>query len=262
MNEKSGCPAPCAFCKGRVQDRPQRRAAHPQDWRLAQPSALFAEARDVLRPPWRPDNTASFDEEISLSRFLNRELQSYGLGHGHQRREPRVSPTRQSAIQTLAFNSRRFGYLRNAAAGLRNATQGDQEHAWLVVILQRRPEILGGELWIVVQFTNRRLIVRYARLTFHRHEPAKLKVPPLRRIARYRERSRSGRDDRVWGSGYSCRNLFFLDSDRQHRYDMESAVSYLRMAARRSLCETLTRRCTPRTPSVPETGTQCAICNA
>src|SRR5579864_1514290 len=83
---------------------------------------------------------------------------------------PGNKPTRQSAIQTLAFNSCGFGHLGDAAAGLRNTTQGDQEHAGLIVILQRRPEILRRELWIVAQFTRRGLIVRYARLAFHNRE--------------------------------------------------------------------------------------------
>jgi len=54
--------------------------------------------------------------------------------------------------------------LGEAAASLRNTTQGDQERARLIILLQRRPEILNRELWMVARFTNRGLIVRYARL--------------------------------------------------------------------------------------------------
>src|SRR5258708_27204829 len=42
-----------------------------------------------------------------------------------------------------------------------------------------------------------RFIVRRFSLTYKSHRPAKLKVPPLREIARYRVRSRSSRDDRA-----------------------------------------------------------------
>ena len=49
-----------------------------------------------------------------LSRMLNREPQPYGLSHRDQRGEPGVSTTRQSAIQTLAFNARSFGHLGDA----------------------------------------------------------------------------------------------------------------------------------------------------
>ena len=67
--------------------------------------------------------------------------------------------TRQGATQTLAFNSRSFGHLGDAAAGLRNTTPGDQEHAWLIILLQRRPQILSRELRMVAPFANCGLII-------------------------------------------------------------------------------------------------------
>jgi len=79
-------------------------------------------------------------------RSFNRKFQPYGLSHSDQRRQPRVSPRRQGAIQALALNPGGFGHLGNAASGFRNTTQRDQKHGGLFGVFQRRLQVLGNNL--------------------------------------------------------------------------------------------------------------------
>jgi hypothetical protein len=83
----------------------------------------MAAMRNQLPFGTRSENLCGFDCE----------LQSYCLGHGNEGGKPGVSANRQRALHSLALNARCLGYLGEAASGFGDATQGDQEHARLVV---------------------------------------------------------------------------------------------------------------------------------
>src|SRR5271165_7082055 len=107
-----------------------------------------------------------YDSALGSPQRLDREPQPHSLGHGNQRGKPRVSASRQSAVQALALNAGSFGYLGNASSRHSDTAQGDQKHARLVVILQGGAEVFSGEIRIVAQFTNG-FFVGYAGLAFH-----------------------------------------------------------------------------------------------
>ena len=93
---------------------------------------------------------------------FDRKLQSYRLGHGNQGGKAGISVSRKGAVQALALNAGGFSYFGNAASRFRDATQGDQEHAGLVGILQCGAEVFSGELRTPAQSANCGFVVRCA----------------------------------------------------------------------------------------------------
>src|SRR6266550_8234366 len=112
---------------------------------------------------WVNDDSRS--SGFSLLCGFDRELQSHCFGH--EGGTAGISVSRQGAVQALALDAGGFGYLGNAAARFRDATQRDQEHAGLVGILQCSAEVFGGELRTFAQLANCGFIVRCACLAFH-----------------------------------------------------------------------------------------------
>jgi len=74
------------------------------------------------------------------------------------------------------LNAGGLGYPGNATSSIRNATEGEQESARLVVILQCRPKVLGGKFGIIAKLTNCSLVVGRACLAFQCPFPVVLQV--------------------------------------------------------------------------------------
>ncbi len=77
---------------------------------------------------------------------LNGKPQPDRLGYSNQRREPWIPFGRERAVETLTPNAGRFRNFGQPASRLSDASQGDQQNLRIIPFLERRTEILYGEL--------------------------------------------------------------------------------------------------------------------
>src|SRR5271166_212549 len=127
----------------------------------AQDAFQVAVAYLVMAPSLFPAQSAR------LLPGLNGKFQTHCLGNGNQCGQARIAVCRQCSVQALTLDTSGLGHLGNTTPGFSYPAQGYQEHPWLFRVLQRRPQVFGGEVWVFAKLSNHRFVMRGAGLVFH-----------------------------------------------------------------------------------------------
>src|SRR5271165_3450301 len=98
---------------------------------------------------------------------LNGKFQAHCPRNSNQCGQARIAVRRQCSVQALSLDTSGLGHLGNTTPGFSYPAQGYQEHTRLFRVLQRRPQVFGGEVWILPKLSNHRLVMRGAGLVFH-----------------------------------------------------------------------------------------------
>jgi hypothetical protein len=98
---------------------------------------------------------------------LNGKFQTHCLGNGNQCGQARIAVRRQCSVKALTLDTSGLGHLGNTTPGFSYPAQGYQEHPRLLRVLQRRPQVFGGEVWVFAKLPSHRFVMRGAGLVFH-----------------------------------------------------------------------------------------------